>query len=46
MMYNFSVVSGGIDLDSDLILDIAKTARNIFGVKLSQESMFEGSDNC
>ena len=35
MMYNFSVVSSGVDLDSDLILDIAKTAPNIFGVKLT-----------
>ncbi|TVY22568.1 putative 4-hydroxy-2-oxoglutarate aldolase, mitochondrial [Lachnellula hyalina] len=35
MMYNFPGVSGGIDMDSDFIIDIAKSAPNICGVKLT-----------
>ncbi|KAF4628240.1 hypothetical protein G7Y89_g9914 [Cudoniella acicularis] len=35
MMYNFPGVSGGIDMDSDFIIDIAKLAPNICGVKLT-----------
>ncbi|KAF8848018.1 putative dihydrodipicolinate synthase [Acephala macrosclerotiorum] len=35
MMYNFPGVTGGIDMDSDLIIDIAKSAPNICGVKLT-----------
>jgi len=35
MMYNFPAVSGGIDLDSDLIIEVAKAAPNICGVKLT-----------
>jgi 4-hydroxy-2-oxoglutarate aldolase len=34
-MYNFPGVSGGIDLDSDLIVDIVKAAPNICGIKLT-----------
>jgi 4-hydroxy-2-oxoglutarate aldolase len=35
MMYNFPAVSGGIDLSSDLIIDIAKQSPNVCGVKLT-----------
>jgi 4-hydroxy-2-oxoglutarate aldolase len=35
MMYNFPGVSGGIDMDNDFIIDIAKSAPNICGVKLT-----------
>ncbi|KAJ9385441.1 hypothetical protein DTO063F5_4216 [Paecilomyces variotii] len=35
IIYNFPVVSGGLDLDSDLITDIATSSPNIVGVKLS-----------
>ncbi len=35
MMYNFPGVSSGIDLDSDLIIDIAKRSSNVCGVKLT-----------
>lgn len=35
MMYNFPGVTSGIDLDSDLIIDVAKSAPNICGVKLT-----------
>ncbi|TVY84403.1 L-threo-3-deoxy-hexylosonate aldolase [Lachnellula suecica] len=35
MMYNFPGVSGGTDMDSDFIIDIAKSAPNICGVKLT-----------
>ncbi|KUJ15975.1 putative dihydrodipicolinate synthase [Mollisia scopiformis] len=35
MMYNFPGVTSGIDMDSDLIIDIAKSAPNICGVKLT-----------
>jgi hypothetical protein len=35
MMYNFPSVTSGIDMDSDLIIDIAKAAPNICGVKLT-----------
>lgn len=35
MMYNFPGVTSGIDMDSDLIIDIARSAPNICGVKLT-----------
>lgn len=35
MIYNFPGASGGIDLDSDLITDLAKECPNICGVKLT-----------
>lgn len=35
VIYNFPVVSGGLDLDSDLVTDIATESTNIVGVKLS-----------
>lgn len=35
MMYNFPGVSGGIDMDSDMIIDIAKAAPNVCGIKLT-----------
>jgi 4-hydroxy-2-oxoglutarate aldolase len=34
-MYNFPGVTGGIDMDSDLICDIAREAPNICGIKLT-----------
>ncbi|KAJ8082255.1 hypothetical protein PM082_008102 [Marasmius tenuissimus] len=35
LMYNFPGVTGGIDMDSDLINDIAKSAPNVCGIKLT-----------
>lgn len=35
VIYNFPAVAGGIDLDSDLITDIATSTTNVVGVKLS-----------
>lgn len=35
VIYNFPAVTGGIDLDSDLIVDIATSTSNIVGVKLT-----------
>lgn len=35
MIYNFPGAAGGIDMDSDLIIDIAKASSNICGVKLT-----------
>ena len=35
MMYNFPGASGGIDLDSDLVTEIAREAPNICGIKLT-----------
>lgn len=34
-MYNFPAVTGGIDIDSDLIIEVAKRAPNVCGVKLT-----------
>lgn len=34
-MYNFPGVSSGIDMDSDLVVDVVKTAPNICGIKLT-----------
>ncbi|KAI1776125.1 putative dihydrodipicolinate synthase [Hypoxylon cercidicola] len=39
VMYNFPGVSGGIDLDSDLIVDVVRSAPNVFGVKLTCASV-------
>ncbi|KAL4935245.1 hypothetical protein BDV06DRAFT_229007 [Aspergillus oleicola] len=35
IVYNFPAVSGGIDMDSDLIVDIVKGSGNVCGVKLT-----------
>ncbi|KAI2708466.1 hypothetical protein CBS147332_6527 [Penicillium roqueforti] len=35
IIYNFPAVSGGIDMDSDLIVQIIKSSANICGVKLT-----------
>jgi L-threo-3-deoxy-hexylosonate aldolase len=35
MIYNFPALTNGIDLDSDLIVDVVKEAPNICGVKLT-----------
>jgi 4-hydroxy-2-oxoglutarate aldolase len=35
IVYNFPGVSGGIDLDSDLIVDVVRQAPNVVGVKLT-----------
>lgn len=35
VLYNFPSVSGGIDLDSDMILDVARGSSNVVGVKLT-----------
>jgi L-threo-3-deoxy-hexylosonate aldolase len=35
VLYNFPAVSGGIDLDSDLIVDVIKACPNVVGVKLT-----------
>jgi len=35
MMYNFPGAAGGMDLDSELIVDIAREAPNICGIKLT-----------
>ncbi|KAK1231954.1 hypothetical protein PQX77_004925 [Marasmius sp. AFHP31] len=36
MVYNYPGASGGIDLDSDLITDLARECPNLCGVKLTQ----------
>ncbi|ORY34780.1 hypothetical protein BCR39DRAFT_130127 [Naematelia encephala] len=35
MMYNYPGAAGGLDLDSDLVIDIAKSGPNICGIKLT-----------
>lgn len=35
ILYNFPAVAGGIDLDSELIVDVARRSRNVAGVKLT-----------
>lgn len=35
ILYNFPAVAGGLDLDSDLILDVVKQTDNVAGVKLT-----------
>ncbi|KAJ0293327.1 hypothetical protein CBS470a_001929 [Colletotrichum nupharicola] len=39
ILYNFPAVSGGIDLDSDLIVDVMKGSDNVVGVKLTCASV-------
>ncbi|KAF7532632.1 hypothetical protein G7054_g7763 [Neopestalotiopsis clavispora] len=39
IVYNFPGVSAGIDLDSDLILDVLREAPNVVGVKLTCASV-------
>ncbi|KAI0378180.1 putative dihydrodipicolinate synthase [Hypomontagnella monticulosa] len=39
VVYNFPGVSGGIDLDSDLIIDVIKASPNVVGVKLTCASV-------
>lgn len=35
VLYNFPAVSGGIDLNSDLLVDVAQSCPNVVGVKLT-----------
>ncbi|KAK2777488.1 dihydrodipicolinate synthetase [Colletotrichum kahawae] len=35
IIYNFPAVSGGVDMDSDLVVDIIKGSPNICGIKLT-----------
>lgn len=35
IIYNFPAVSSGIDMDSDLIIDVVKSARNVCGAKFT-----------
>ena len=35
VLYNFPAVSGGLDLDSELIVDVVKASPNVVGVKLT-----------
>lgn len=37
IVYNFPGVSAGIDLDSDLIVDVVRSSANVVGVKLTYE---------
>jgi len=46
MMYNFPGITAGIDLDSDLIIDIAKTSPNVCGVKLTYVLHFFPDHSC
>ncbi|XXH00256.1 GTP-binding protein [Hypoxylon texense] len=39
VVYNFPGVSGGIDLDSDLIVDVVRGSANVVGVKLTCASV-------
>ncbi|CAI6096252.1 unnamed protein product, partial [Clonostachys chloroleuca] len=39
VLYNFPAVSGGIDLDSDLIVNVIKACPNVVGVKLTCASV-------
>ncbi|KAK6086311.1 dihydrodipicolinate synthetase family protein [Seiridium cupressi] len=39
IVYNFPGVSAGIDLDSDLIIDVVRQAPNVIGVKLTCASV-------
>ncbi|KAF2642720.1 putative dihydrodipicolinate synthase [Massarina eburnea CBS 473.64] len=39
IVYNFPGVSGGIDLDSDIIIDIVKASPNVVGAKLTCASV-------
>lgn len=35
ILYNFPAVSSGIDIDSDLVVDVVKAAPNVCGIKLT-----------
>lgn len=35
ILYNFPALSGGIDIDSDLVVEVAKASSNVCGVKLT-----------
>jgi 4-hydroxy-2-oxoglutarate aldolase len=35
ILYNFPGVSGGLDIDSDLVVDVARACPNVVGVKLT-----------
>lgn len=35
VLYNFPAVAGGIDLDSELVVDVARRSGNVAGVKLT-----------
>ncbi|KAH7308436.1 putative dihydrodipicolinate synthase [Stachybotrys elegans] len=39
ILYNFPAVSGGIDLDSDIITDVLRASSNVVGVKLTCASV-------
>ena len=39
IVYNFPGVSGGLDLDADLIVDVVKASPNVAGVKLTCASV-------
>ncbi|KAJ4369667.1 hypothetical protein N0V83_005429 [Neocucurbitaria cava] len=39
IMYNFPGVSGGIDLDSEMVIDVVKASPNVAGVKLTCASV-------
>jgi L-threo-3-deoxy-hexylosonate aldolase len=39
IVYNFPGVSGGLDLDSEMVVDIAKASPNVAGVKLTCASV-------
>ena len=39
IMYNFPGVSGGIDLDSEMVIDVIKASPNVAGVKLTCASV-------
>jgi len=39
IIYNFPGVSGGIDMDSELIVDVVKSSPNVAGVKLTCASV-------
>ncbi|KAJ4420406.1 hypothetical protein N0V82_004395 [Gnomoniopsis sp. IMI 355080] len=39
VLYNFPAVAGGLDLDSDLIVEVVKRTNNVVGVKLTCASV-------
>ncbi|KAK3313099.1 putative dihydrodipicolinate synthase [Apodospora peruviana] len=39
VLYNFPAVSGGIDLDAEMIVEVAKRSENVVGVKLTCASV-------
>ncbi|PIL23986.1 hypothetical protein GSI_13737 [Ganoderma sinense ZZ0214-1] len=42
IIYNYPGAAGGIDLDSDLITELAESSPNLAGVKLTMEHVFNG----